>query len=156
MKQARECQIKQLSAKDIGWMRSLLHLFGEAFEEKETYSGHQPDNAYLESLLMKDHFIVLVAIISHQVVGGLAAYVAWKYIQRRRFMRELRIARITPQELKERIQTGEDVVVVDLRHSLDFGDDPSTIPGAIRVSAEQIEQDHHQIPRDREVVLFCT
>lgn len=88
--------------------------------------------------------------------GGLAAYIAWKYIQRRRFIYKLRVARITPQELNERIGRGENIVVVDLRSSIDFEADPRTIPGAIRLATEQIEQNHEQIPRDRDVILFCT
>jgi membrane protein DedA with SNARE-associated domain len=88
--------------------------------------------------------------------GGLAAYIGWKYIQRRRFIRSLRIARITPEELKRKIEAGEEVVVVDLRNSLDFDAEPQTIPGAIRLAPDEVEEGHGQIPRDREIVLFCT
>jgi membrane protein DedA with SNARE-associated domain len=88
--------------------------------------------------------------------AGLAAYIAWKYIQRRRFIRSLRIARITPDDLKQKIEAGESIVVVDLRHSLDFDAKPQTIPGAIRLAPEEIEEGHGQIPRDRDIVLFCT
>lgn len=90
------------------------------------------------------------------LAGALGAYIGWKYVQRRRFIRSLRIARITPDELKRKIEAGEEVVVVDLRHSLDFEAAPQTIPGAIRMAPEQVEQDHTQIPRDRDIVLFCT
>ena len=90
------------------------------------------------------------------VVGSLAAYIAWKYIQRRRFIRSLRIARITPEDLKRRLDDREDIVVVDLRGSIDFDSDPQTIPGAIRIAPEKIEEGHDQIPRDRDIVLFCT
>jgi len=89
-------------------------------------------------------------------VGALAAFIAWKYIQRRRFIRSLRIARITPEELKRKIDSGEEVVVVDLRGSLDFEADSKTIPGAIRLAPDKIEEGYHQIPRDQEIVLFCT
>lgn len=90
------------------------------------------------------------------VAGGFAAYVTWKYLQRRRFIRSLRIARITPDDLRKKIEAGEEVVVVDLRGSLDFAAAPQTIPGAIRLAAEQLDSDHNQIPRGREIVLFCT
>ena len=88
--------------------------------------------------------------------GGLAAYIAWKYFQRRRFIRSLRIARITPEDLRKKIESGEEVVVVDLRGSLDFEAEPRTIPGAIRLAPDKIEEGHEQIPRDREIILFCT
>ena len=54
------------------------------------------------------------------LAGALAGYITWKYVQRRRFIRSLRIARITPEELRQKIEAGEEVVVVDLRGSLDF------------------------------------
>ena len=90
------------------------------------------------------------------LAGGLAAYIFWKYIQRRRFIRSLRIARITPEELRRKIEAGEEVVVVDLRGTLDFEAEPQTIPGAIRLAPDKVEEGHNQIPRDREIVLFCT
>ena len=88
--------------------------------------------------------------------GALAAYIAWKYIHRQRLMRQLRIARITPEELKQKIDASEEVVVVDLRHSMDFEADPETIPGAHRMEASELEEALHLIPRDRDVVLYCT
>jgi membrane protein DedA with SNARE-associated domain len=90
------------------------------------------------------------------VVAGFAAYVTWKYLQRRRFIRSLRIARITPEDLRKKIEAGEEVVVVDLRGSVDFAAAPQTIPGAIRLAAEELASDHDQIPRGREIILFCT
>jgi len=89
-------------------------------------------------------------------VGSLVAYISWKYIARQRFMRELRIARITPEELKAEIDAGQELVIVDLRHSLDFEADPEKIPGAYRMDAEQLESKNDHLPRDREVVLYCT
>jgi membrane protein DedA with SNARE-associated domain len=90
------------------------------------------------------------------LLGGLALWIAAKFVHRQRFLRELRIARITPEELKSRLDAGEDVVVVDLRHSLDFEADPTLIPGARRMDGAQIEQTHASLPRDREIVLYCT
>src|SRR3989304_732809 len=90
------------------------------------------------------------------VAVALTGYIGWKYVQRRRFMRRLRIDRITPEELKRKLDAGEDLVVVDLRHSLDFEAEPATIPGAIQLSPDQLEQRHQEIPRNRELVLYCT
>ncbi|SRR6266849_3387262 len=88
--------------------------------------------------------------------GGLAAYIAYKFMARRRFIRELRVARITPQELKEKLDSGEDIVIVDLRHSMDFEAAPDTIPGALHMDAKELEEKNDTLPRDREIVLFCT
>ncbi len=85
-----------------------------------------------------------------------AGYVAWKYVRRRTVLRELRTARITPSELKERIDAGESVVIVDLRHAWEWTADPSTLPGAIRMAIDEIDARRHELPLDREIVLFCT
>jgi len=90
------------------------------------------------------------------LIGGAAGYIAWKYYQRQRFLRELRIARITAHELKQKLDAGENVVVVDLRHKIDFEAEPEAIPGALHVPPEEFEQRHGEIPRDRELILYCT
>ena len=86
---------------------------------------------------------------------ALAAYVAWKVHQRGRFLREITLDRITPEELHARIAAGEDVVVVDLRHAAEFEADPATLPRARRI-APDASDGLRDIPRDREVILFCT
>ncbi len=58
----------------------------------------------------------LVAVLA----GGLAAYILWKFIQRRRFLRRLRIARITPKELMDELTAGETISLVDLRQPMDI------------------------------------
>ncbi|HXJ06918.1 MAG TPA: VTT domain-containing protein [Candidatus Acidoferrum sp.] len=90
------------------------------------------------------------------LVGALASYLGYKFIARRRFLRELRIARITVEELKHKIDSGEDLAIVDLRHSMDFEADPETIPGAFRVDAKELEEKNGLLPRDREIILYCT
>jgi len=90
------------------------------------------------------------------LLGALASYLAYKFVSRRRFMRELRIARITVEELKTKLDDGEDVIIVDLRHSVEFEAEPETIPGAFRVDAKELEEHDDRLPRNREVVLYCT
>src|SRR5438874_2170608 len=75
---------------------------------------------------------------------------------RRRFLRKLKIARITPEELKRRLDAREDVVIVDLRHSLEFDAEPQTIFGAVHMDPADLEEAIEVIPRDREIVLFCS
>jgi membrane protein DedA with SNARE-associated domain len=94
----------------------------------------------------------LVAVLA----GGLVAYILWKFIQRRRFIRRLRIARITPKELMDKLTAGENISVVDLRQPIDIEAFPQMIPGALRIAMEEIEDRHGEIPRDRDVVLYCS
>jgi membrane protein DedA with SNARE-associated domain len=90
-------------------------------------------------------------------VGGLALYLIWKLDQRRRFMRDLEVARIGPDELLALMQAGrQDVVVVDLRNALERGEDAAAVPGAIVLTPDELDERHLEIPRDRDVVLYCT
>jgi membrane protein DedA with SNARE-associated domain len=106
--------------------------------------------------LVAEHLAALGSRLLVLLIGVFAAYIAYKYIARQRFLRELRIARITVDELKLKIDAGEDLVIVDLRHSMDFEADPETIPGAFRMDAKELEEKNDSIPRDREVILYCT
>jgi membrane protein DedA with SNARE-associated domain len=90
------------------------------------------------------------------LAGSLAAYVLWKFIQRRRFLRRLRMARITPKELMDKLTAGENISIVDLRQPIDIEAFPQMIPGALRIAMEEIEDRHGEIPRDRDVVLYCS
>jgi membrane protein DedA with SNARE-associated domain len=94
----------------------------------------------------------LVAVLA----GSLAAYVLWKFLQRQRFLRRLRIARITPKELMDKLTANEIISIVDLRQPMDIEAFPQMIPGALRIAMEEIEERHEEIPRDRDVVLYCS
>jgi membrane protein DedA with SNARE-associated domain len=89
------------------------------------------------------------------VAGGLAIYILWKYAVRRRFLRQLAVARITPEELKQRLDAHETIMIIDVRHYLDFEADPYVIPGALRMSLDQAES-HPALSSDRETVVYCT
>ena len=53
------------------------------------------------------------------------------------------------------MDNGHELLVADLRGALDHEADPYTIRGALRMTAEELEQRHHEIPRDQDVILFC-
>jgi membrane protein DedA with SNARE-associated domain len=90
------------------------------------------------------------------LLAALAAYLGWKYYQRRRFIRDLRVARITPEELMKMITAGDDIAVVDLRHAMEVDLDKVKLPGAIWIALADLESRHEEIPRDKEVVLYCS
>jgi membrane protein DedA with SNARE-associated domain len=87
-------------------------------------------------------------------VGSVAGWIAWRFWQRRRFLRGLAVARITAEQLARMLEAGEDVVVVDVRHAADGERD--AVPGALRIPLEELEKRHPDIPRDREIVLVCS
>ena len=87
------------------------------------------------------------------LAGLFAIWLGWKFLQRRRFLSQLDMARITPHELRDRLRAGEDLFIVDLRSKLDG--QHITIPGAVRISSEDLTSRRQEIPRDREIILFC-
>jgi len=89
------------------------------------------------------------------LVLACAAWIVGKYIHRRRFLRKLSLARISAEELYRMLEAGQDVMIVDLRHRTD-ADPEDSIPGALRMSPEDLAERSHEIPRDRDIVLFCS
>ncbi len=87
---------------------------------------------------------------------GLALFVLWKYAQRRRFYRALRMARISPQEVSELIARGESPVILDVRTAPAREADPRRIPGARSLELAGLEAGLSDLPRDREIILYCT
>ena len=103
--------------------------------------------AYLEAL---GSWTVALGVV---VIGG---YIGWKYISKRRFLRKINIARITPEELKTKLDGGEEMIVVDVRDRIDFESEPAIIPGALHLTVDELDLRHKEIPREREIVLYCT
>ncbi len=95
-------------------------------------------------------WILLILLLT--LIGN----VIWKYIQRQRFIRSLRVSRMTVDELKAALDRSERPFIVDLRHALEFVVDPRTVPTAVRISPDELSERNAEIPRDREVVLYCT
>ena len=90
------------------------------------------------------------------VAGALVGYVLLKYLRRRLLLRRLRIARISPEDLKRKLDAGESVAILDLRTALDVTAVPYAIPGSRWVPAEALDEHLSEIPRDRELVLYCS
>jgi aminoglycoside 3-N-acetyltransferase I len=75
--------IHMLGPDDVALMEALSTMFGQAFNEPETYGGVPPSEAYLRRLLGGDSFIAVAALRGGDVVGGLAAYQLRKFEQER-------------------------------------------------------------------------
>ena len=94
----------------------------------------------------------LVAVL---VVAALVAHLFRKHARRKKFLQELQMARISPEELKQKLDRHEPVTVIDLRHS-SIPAEPYTIPGALRIPMEDLDKCNQEIPSGEEVVLYCT
>jgi len=126
------------------------------------------------SLLYCGTFIILGCFFSRQIaqigprlahvgsstltllVAITVLYIAYKFWQRQRLLHELRMARITPDELNQKLAAGETPLIFDLRSRSELEQDPSIIRGASHLVPEEIEQRHHEFPHDRDTVLYCS
>jgi membrane protein DedA with SNARE-associated domain/rhodanese-related sulfurtransferase len=90
------------------------------------------------------------------LILGILAFIAGRLIRRRQFLRKLVQSRLEPEELKRQIDAGVPVFIVDLRHPLELLPDPFTLPGALHLSPDALAARIHEIPRDRDVILYCT
>jgi membrane protein DedA with SNARE-associated domain len=103
---------------------------------------------------------VFVHSLSSAALGVAAlaalAIVGWRVEQRRRFRRGLRTSRITPEDLRELLEKGANPFIVDLRHAVDMLRDPRVIPGAVRLTPDELSARYGELPRDRDIILYCT
>lgn len=111
-----------------------------------------------------DHAAVYTArlgkIFAIVVFAGLTLYVGRKLVRWHRFMGEFRMARITPEELKAKLDAGETVLVVDLHGRRDGPRGHQGIPGAVCIDPHRLgQQGGHDgrtpVPRHCEVILYC-
>jgi len=77
-------------------------------------------------------------------------------VERWRFYRLLERSRISAPELKQRLESGEDIVIVDLRSDLSYHGDGVKVASAIWIPPEDFEERYTEIPRGRPVVMYCT
>jgi membrane protein DedA with SNARE-associated domain/rhodanese-related sulfurtransferase len=125
------------------------------------------------SVLYSGFFLLLGAIFSNEItqIGAalahmsgdalvvivvfLAAYIAYKFLQRRRLLQELQMAKISVDELGKMLDAGEAPFILDMRSVIELEQDPGIIRGAIHVAMEDIEKRHGEFPRDREIIIYC-
>jgi membrane protein DedA with SNARE-associated domain len=88
--------------------------------------------------------------------GGLAGTVAWKTWQRQRLMRQLPWLRISAEEVKEKMDHENRPLILDVRTELDLRSEPQHLPGAFHLPLNSVRHNVQRIPRDREVILYCT
>jgi membrane protein DedA with SNARE-associated domain/rhodanese-related sulfurtransferase len=90
------------------------------------------------------------------IVGAIALYWAWRIYEKRRILRLLRSRRLTPDELRARLDSSDPPRILDLRTAIAFEVTCETLPGAIRLDPEELEDRHTELPRNCDIVLYCT
>ncbi len=101
------------------------------------------------------HFAFVIFVL--MVLG----FFAYRVFRQRKFLQHVRELRLEPAELKAmldhaELSGGTPPFIVDLRHPLDYLPDPRVLPGALRIGPNELKQHSEIIPRDRDVILYCT
>lgn len=101
------------------------------------------------------HFAAIVFLL---LVAG---FFLWRVVKQRRFLAQVRDLRLDPEELKAMLDKAAldgtpQPYIVDLRHPLDYLPDPRVLPGAVRIGPDEVARHADLIPRDRDVILYCT
>jgi membrane protein DedA with SNARE-associated domain/rhodanese-related sulfurtransferase len=86
----------------------------------------------------------------------LGLYIAYKWWERRRFYKMLRMARISVTELYDLIQKGAQPLIIDVRSATARELEPHWIPGAVAISLAEVDAHLKDLPRDRDIILYCT
>jgi membrane protein DedA with SNARE-associated domain/rhodanese-related sulfurtransferase len=125
-------------------------------------------------LLWSGTYVSLGYIFSHQIelvlnrisdIGGsvlaviaasVAIYVLVKYYQRQRFLNSIRVTRISAEELKAKMDSGQPVILLDLRNTLDRDHDRVRIPGAFHMLPNFVDIGAREIKAKSEIVVYCS
>jgi membrane protein DedA with SNARE-associated domain/rhodanese-related sulfurtransferase len=104
---------------------------------------------------------ILAAAERHAALAGLAlaallaAYIGYRWMRRWRFLRRLRIARVSVEYLRQRIEAGAAPAILDVRSAVARAREPG-IPGAVAADLDQLATARLRFPRDQEIVVYCS
>ena len=96
----------------------------------------------------RDALLLIVALI--------AGYIAFKWWERHRFYAMLRMARISVHELHRLMNAGLTPLIVDVRSATARALEPRHIPGAVHLPLHGFEEHIKEMPRDREIIVYCS
>src|SRR5690348_10156878 len=98
-----------------------------------------------------------LGVVAGMVIGVLlAAYVAFKWWERRRFFNTVRTARISVKELRALMDTEPKPLIFDLRARAERATDGRAIPGARHMDLLELDRRLDELPKDRDIVFYCT
>jgi len=128
------------------WSLSFLlagRFFGDVAKRSQAFFG------------LLSHFAAVVFILM------VAGFFLWRVVKQRRFLAQVRELRLEPAQLKHMLDCAEtdgtiQPFIVDLRHPLDYLPDPRVLPGAVRIGPSELAAHAERIPRDRDIILYCT
>jgi membrane protein DedA with SNARE-associated domain/rhodanese-related sulfurtransferase len=138
----------------IGWLPFLaFNSAGGALWVAAGMGGGMLLGAQIEALLA---YLARYGSFALSLVAALiAGYVAFKWWERHRFYAMLRMARISVDELHQMMDAGLAPLVVDVRSHTALTLEPRRIPGARHVPLHGFEEHVRELPRDRDIILYC-
>jgi membrane protein DedA with SNARE-associated domain/rhodanese-related sulfurtransferase len=106
-----------------------------------------------------DQLLPRVASTGHVLLGvliaGFSLYALYKLYKRRQFLQRLPTTRLSAETLKEKMDSGLSLVIVDLRTPLQIKAFPYSIPGALQIPLQALERAYTKLPSERDIILFC-
>ncbi len=90
------------------------------------------------------------------LLSGFAATVAWRIAYRFWLVKRYAAKRLEPEEVNRRVREGEEILVLDLRRDDDYAASDRMVAGAVRVRPASFHRHAHHLPRDRDLVFYCT
>ena len=139
----------------IGWLPFLVYnTAGAALWVAAGVGGGMLLGSQIERLLKRLEGYGSLAVFV--VVALIVGYVAFKWWERRSFYKMLRMARISVDELYRLMDEGAAPLIVDVRSQIARTLEPRHIPGALHLPLHGFEEHVKELPRDREIILYCT
>ena len=125
--------VRRLAVGEAEAMRKVNRLFGHVFEDPHAYDTARPSDEYLDRLLGRDGFAVLVAFDGDKAIGALCAYRLDKYEQQRSeyyiydlaVIEEARRKGVATALIAELGQVAADEGAYVMYVQADLGDDPA-------------------------------
>ena len=139
----------------IGWLRfiGLSSLAAALWVGAALFAGMLFKTQIERLLIRVDQFGSMAFGVALVLLG---AYVGYKWWERRRFYTMLRMARISVAELDQLIQTGSQPLIIDVRSPSARVLEPHWIPGAVHISLPDVALHLKDLPKDRDIILYCT
>jgi len=139
----------------VGWLPFLgFNTIGGVLWVAAGVGGGMLVGSQIEGLLAQFQRYGAVVVVALGVL--IVAYVAYKWYQRHRFYAMLRMARISVDDLYRLMDQGAAPIVVDVRSQIARSLEPRHIPGALHLPLHGFEEHIKELPRDRDIVLYCT
>jgi membrane protein DedA with SNARE-associated domain/rhodanese-related sulfurtransferase len=138
----------------VGWLRfGVLSLIGSALWVAVGLGAGFAFAAQIERVFARLARVgLLAAIVAAALLG---AYLVSKWHERRRFLDELRMARITVDDLYQLIESGKHPIILDVRTQTARSLEPRWIPNAIHAPIAEMAQALKNLSREQEIIVYC-